>query len=546
MGEYNVKGSVPFPIYQFAEGETVDFTGKPYTRIELPFDSYPIPANDPVTIWSGGGGSLKTYGVNNSNTQLWFVLRTTLTGSNPSYTDNNMYSRFNMQRGAAVFVWAFVLANGDFRIQAVVEPSDDYNSALTSINADYTSNGNTLYVGTWDPESSLVEYVGEWDETPTTDQGDPDRMNPQGGEFADTNPLGWGNDEIDLPSNIDELSFSGFITAYKLNAGAIGALGEAIFTTNTWTILQNKFNGVGNPIDYIISAVEIPYDANAGGNQDFNLGGIKVVDNNNNYINLPVLDNRYHKINFGSLQVKETWGTEKDYSTTDVAIYLPYIGVKDLDTSIVMNSVITVKGVIDVWNGDIMYAIVVDNKAAASKYLGSRGIVYRFQGNCGKTVPIGRVDSTTQLLAMAGSIASMGVGLATGMPTGAMGYTVGNEFGASGDVSGGVNPRLVGGGAAGMLGALTMGPKISMSGGVQGSIARGDVQYPYLIIKQSVPVYPKGWRAHFGAPRYQSLRLGDLTGYVKCADVHAENIEGANDAERAAIELALKAGVYIN
>lgn len=545
MGEYTVKGSVPFPIYQFAEGEEVDFTGKPYTKIEYPYDDFPIPANNKYTLWEGGGGFLKIFGYN-SNNNPWNLERSTITGSNPAYTDT-VISRYNFLRGASAFIWAFTLPDGTFRVQVYPRwEADGYDGALSQINSDPRFNGNALYIGTWDPESSIVEYVEDWDESPTADENDPERTGPQGGEFADTNPLGWGNDDIDLPNNIDELSYSGFITAYRLDAGNVSALGEAIFTTNTWTILQNKFNGVGNPIDYIISAVEIPYKAASNTSQDFNLGGIKVVDNNNNYVPLSVLDNRYHKINFGSLQVKETWGTEKDYSTTDIAIYLPYVGVKDLDTSIVMNSTITVKGVLDVWNGDIMYAIIVDNKAAAYKYLGSRGIVYRFQGNCGKTVPIGRVDSTTQLLAMAGSIASMGVGLATGMPTGAMGYTVGNEFGASGDVSGGVNPRLVGGGAAGMIGAMTMGPKISMSGGVQGSIGRGDVQYPYLIIKQSVPVYPKGWRAHFGAPRYQTLRLGDLSGYVKCADVHAENIEGANDAERAAIEQALKAGVYVS
>ena len=399
------------------------------------------------------------------------------------------------------------------------------------------------------PWSEVENHIVEdeaWDESPADDANNPDNMLPRGGEFADTDPLGFGNDEIDVPDVINELSYSGFITAYKLDDGGVQNLGAAIFTNNTWTNLQNKFNGVGDPVSYIISAVEIPYAATQDAYQDFNLGGIKVVDNNNNYLSLPCLHHRYHRLNFGSLTLKETWGTEKDYSGTSVSIYLPYVGVKDLDTALVMNSVITVKAMLDVWTGDLLYLLVISNKNAAYKYLGSSGIVYRFQGNCGKSIPIGKTDNTTQMLAIAGSIASMGVGLASGLPTGAMGYTVGNEFGASGDVSGNVNPRLVGGGAAGMLGALTMGPKISMAGGIAGAIGRGDYQQPYLIIKQSVPVYPKDWRAHFGAPRYQTFTLGDLNGFVKCADVHAESIEGANDAERAAIEQALKAGVFMN
>lgn len=422
------------------------------------------------------------------------------------------------------------------------------NNAVVSwsVTGIFPNSNGILFNGTYAALEPDLSEVRDWDESPTDDENNPFGENPMGGEYADTAPLGFGNDDIDVPDTIPEISYSGFISAYKLDDGGVGNLGAAIFTTNTWTNLQNKFNGVGDPISYIISAVEIPYSADPDGVKDFNLGGIKIVDNNNNYVPVSYLEHRYHRLNFGSLTLKETWGTEKDYSGTSVSIYLPYVGVKDLDTAVVMNSVITVKAMLDVWTGDLLYLLVISNKNAAYKYLGSSGIVYRFQGNCGKSIPIGKTDNTTQMLAIAGSIASMGVGLASGLPTGAMGYTVGNEFGASGDVSGNVNPRLVGGGAAGMIGALTMGPKISMAGGVAGAIGRGDYQQPYLIIKQSVPVYPKDWRAHFGAPRYQTFTLNTLTGYVKCSDVHADSIEGANDAERAAIEQALKAGVFMS
>ena len=544
MGEYTVKGSVPFPIYFFEQDEPISFEGKPYTRIPIPVEDFPIPVADAVSIWEGGGGYLKTYGVAGSQSQTWNVTRKTLTGSNHSYQDT-IVSSYNLEPGGAVFVWAFVLSDGTFRIQAFPQRTDDYEHALYQVNGSYGYWGNELFDGTWDEDSPLVEYVEDWDESPSADENDPDRTGPQGGEFADTNPLGFGNDDIDIGDTVQELSYSGFITAYQLDAGEVIAIGEAIFTTATWTNLWNKFNGVGDPINYIISAIEIPYNARSETSKNFNLGGVS-VDGPNGPVALHVMNKRYHVLDFGSLTLKETWGTEKDYSTTDVAIYLPYVGVKDLDTSIIMNSSIQVKCILDSWNGELLYVVVVNNKAAAYKYLGSKGIVYRFYGNCGTVVPIGKVDYSSQILALAGSFAAMGVGLATGMPTGALSYTVGNEFGATGDISNGANPKMVGGGLAGMMGALTMGPKVSMAGGSGGAVARGDYQKPYLIIKQSVPVYPKGWRAHFGAPRYQTLKLGDLTGYVKCADVHAENIEGANDAERAAIEQALKAGVFVN
>lgn len=388
---------------------------------------------------------------------------------------------------------------------------------------DYTYNNYILsFMPMSEAEAHIVEENEDWDDSPTDNPLDPGNALARGGEFADTDPFGFGNDDIDLPHAIPEMDYSGFITPYKLDNGALFALASGIFSNDTWTTLKNKFNGVGNPIDYIVSAVEIPYSGSVDGNKNFNLGGVDVVNGSGGNVPLPYYTHRYEKLNFGSLTLKETWGTEKDYSTTNVSIYLPYVGVKDLDTAIIMNSTITLTAILDIWSGDLLYVMRINNKSMAYKYLASSGLVYRFQGNCGKQVPIGKVDNSNQIMAMTGSMASMGVGLMTG------------------------NPMAAFGGAAGLIGSAAMPPKVSMTGGITGAIGRGDTDEPYLIITQSVPIYPKKWRAHFGAPRYQTFTLGDLSGYVKCTDVHPDSIEGANDAERAAIEQALKAGVFMN
>lgn len=523
MGEFYVKASSgfsPFPVYQFAEGEEVDFTGKPYTKIELPYDEFPIPSSDKYTLWDGGGGYLKVWGFN-SNNNPWNVARKTLTGSNPSYEDT-LYSWYNFQRGASVFVWAFTLPNGDFRIQAYPRAeADGLSYALRQINDGYTYNGNALYIGTWDEDSPLVEYINEWDESPSADTNNPENTNAQGGEFADTDRFGYGNTDIDLPSTIQEMDYSGFITPYKLDNGGLFALSGAIFSSDTWSTLRNKFNGVGNPIDYIVSAVEIPYSADPDGNKNFNLGGVDVVDGNGGNVSLPFFTHRYEQLNFGTIKLKETWGTEKDYSTTNVSIYLPYVGVKDLDTSIIMNSEITLKAILDIWSGDILYVLKINNKSMAYKYLASSGLVYRFQGNCGKQVPIGKIDNSNQLMAMTGSMASMGVGLAMG------------------------NPMMALGGAVGLIGASAMPPKVSMTGGITGAIGRGDTDEAYLIITQSVPVYPNNWRSEIGAPRYQEFQVSDLSGYTEFYEIHADDVSDATDSEKAEIENLLKSGVFI-
>lgn len=399
-----------------------------------------------------------------------------------------------------------------------VDDADLMNMAQTG-----AYNYNNYIVGflPWSEVENHIVEDAAWDESPADNANNPDNMLAMGGEFAETDPFGYGNEDMEIPSTVLELDYSSFITAYTCDDAAIGNIGSAIFSDNTWQSLKMKFDGVGNPIDYIISAVEIPYSPGGTG-QNFNLGGVDIETAGGNKIAVSVMTNRYYLLNFGAITLKETWGTEKDYSTTDVAIYLPYVGVKDLDASVLVNSTITVKAWLDAWTGDLLYLIQVSNKSRAYKYLASSGILYHFQGNCGKQVPIGRADNSSQTLALFGALGSMGVGLATGNVGAALG------------------------GAAGLIGASAMSPKVSMAGGISGAIGRGDQQDAWLIIKQSVPIYPKDWRAHFGAPRYQTFTLGDLNGFVKCADVHAESIEGANDAERAAIEQVLKAGVFMN
>ena len=414
-------------------------------------------------------------------------------------------------------------SNGYFKVTCVVDSGPE--SALVHLKQGGWTFAYTLYSGSLaDAQTSgACSDIDdrEWDESPSADAENPFNDDAMGGEFADTDPFGFGNEDIDLPQIINEMDYSGLVTAYKVDNGTLFALGESIFSSNTWANIQNKFNGIGDPISYIVSAVEIPYSASKDGTKNFNLGGIDVEDENGNHVPCDYLTKRYHVMDFGSITLKETWGSEKDYSTTQISIYLPYVGVKDLDVSIVMNSTLTLKAIIDVWSGDLLYVMKINNKSMAYKYLASSGLVYRFQGNCGKQVPIGRADNTNQIMAMTGAMASLGVGLITG------------------------NPLMALGGAGGLIGASAMGQKVSMTGGITGAIGRGDTDEPYLIITQSVPVYPHNWREEFGAMRFQEFTISDLIGYTELFEVHADDVSDATDSEKAEIENLLKSGVII-
>lgn len=514
MGNYVIKGSgsyAPITVSDFGNEQPL------FNSIvlnEIPVDPG-TSISDPNYLWRGHGGSISCY---TFGTQFNYeIIPMNGTQAGTGGTDSSA-----PDLSLNLYLGSYSYMNGDTKMVRVFyyiaySPDDVYTALERGLGV-----MNTLYQNTFaTAEDSLFEYEAAWDESPDATGGDdPMREGPQGGEFADREEFGKTTD-VDLPGVPDEVTLSGFMTIYNMDGAGVNRLGNAIFTSNTWTNLRNKFNGVGDPISYIISAVEIPVRADREGSKNFNLGGIDIEDSDGNKVQIPYTTFRYKKLEFGSVTLKEVWGTEKDYSQTSVSIYLPYIGVKDLDAEMVMNSTITLRGCIDVTNGDLFYALLISKKDRPGVYISSSGIAYRFQGNAGRQIPVGRADNTGQLAAMFGGMASMGVGLVSG------------------------NPMAAIGGAAAMIGGAAMGPKVSMSSGAGGSIGRADVQYPYLIITQKVPVYPNNWRQHIGAPRNQTFTLNQLHGYTEFSEYHADQIEGANDAERAAIEQTMKAGVFL-
>lgn len=370
----------------------------------------------------------------------------------------------------------------------------------------------------------------DWDEEPSSDPSNPTNMDAIGGEFADTDPF-FDSNNIPLDAleemldNIDEMDYGGLVQPIILSQTEdlhnLTDLNDGLFNADFWTNLKNRFEGLSDPLSMILDAFELPFRP-AGSYGSMKLGGIQVKDGGGNNINVRKMSNRYTRTRCGQLTLKEVWGTEKDYNQCSIQIYLPYVGVRDIDTDLAVNYTLTLEAVFDLWNGDILYLLHCSNKNSAYKYMTSEFVAYRWNGNCAKKVPLGRVDSTTPILSLLSTAKNTAIGFATG----------------------------------GILGAIGMGgmtalnsnfnPTVQSSGNLSGSSGRMDFQYAYLIIKRGVPVYPNNWRTEFGATRYQELRVGDIAGYTEFSEIHADDIPGATDSEKAEIENLLKSGVFIN
>ena len=539
MAEYVVKPDAGFPPVPITDvGEILSFDGVAFTELELQSGGT---QSDQKTLWSAQGGSIRCW---NTGTSVWVVPYTRLQGSIAT-GGGERHPTANQK----IYMCGIILHVSGTDLQnfyIFFTEADNQNAAVNILNRVHGTD-QILYYNTLEAAQSqdMFEISSEWDETPTEDNSDPNNLLPNGGAYAD---LGAFNDtdqmtESGMPDpSIFEEDTEGLITCYALFGNAFADFGKSVFATGFWQSLANKFMGLSDPISMIIDCVEIPV-GNVGspyvGAAPMALGGIDVPFYNGSNVYIEnTWARRYYKKNCGSITLKEVWGSAKDYTDASISIYLPYCGVKELDPDIVLRNTLTLYAYIDLWNGDVLYLLHTSNTGFDKKYFTQEAVVYRWTGNCGKKIPIGKVDTSNAILQVASGIATVGLGVAAGTALG------GATFGAGATMGAGMIGSAVMNGGNQILDAAKNGfkPMVQTSGGVGGSVGRMDYQYPYLIIKRGIPEYPNNWRAEFGAPQYQTYTLSDLlnTGYTLFSEIQLGNMGNATEEEKTELERLLK------
>lgn len=388
--------------------------------------------------------------------------------------------------------------------------------------AGYQSSDNILYNNTMEQaQDDILER--KWDDDPTTEDN-PSGLNPSGGFFADTDPFDMtylqGLDSIPDPEDDPGLDYSGFLTCYSLESGDLATLATTFFAPTVWDEIKAKLDGLANPLDYVVSAVELPFPT-ATGAKPFKLAGVQVGSGN-----YGVTTTRGLKINLGSVTLKEVWGSAIDYTNTSIELFLPYVGVKSIDPDIAINNTLTLSATVDTWTGDVLYLLHASNTNSKSKYFRQESVPYRWSGNCGRQIPISRASQNVAsilsgVLGAVGSTATIAAGVATGNPLMISGGIAGHGTTLSGIAGGRFNPM------------------IQSSGSLSGVTGAYDYQYPYLIVKRGVPEYPDGWREKLGAPQYQSFSGQSVSGFTQFSEIRLQGMEYATLEEKAALEALL-------
>lgn len=197
------------------------------------------------------------------------------------------------------------------------------------------------------------------------------------------------NDTSDVSSGIGVLT-----TTFKMTKDRLQQLGRFLWGSN---IFDNFSLICNNPIENIISCKSVPLSLN-GTTQKIILGNIDTG------VNGDKVSNNFTKQNIGSIAITEKYHNFLDYAPyTNVIIYLPYVGFKELDTNLVMGKTLSISYTVDIITGGCLCQITSNNVK-----------LYEFNGNMGIDIPI---TASNRAQVEAGYISS-GIGIASSVASG--------------------------------------------------------------------------------------------------------------------------------
>lgn len=158
----------------------------------------------------------------------------------------------------------------------------------------------------------------------------------------------------------------GLISLYKPTGDILKNLSSKLLHT----YVLNDTQQVLDLSKYIISFLSIPVDVNSTGTKELKLCNISTG------IELPYIDDNIINLDFGDITIDGIYHNSLDYKNTTIEMILPYIDTVELKPSKYMNKTINLSYRIDLFTGDTLAIIKVNN------------IIYdTFSGKCAIEIP---------------------------------------------------------------------------------------------------------------------------------------------------------------
>lgn len=319
---------------------------------------------------------------------------------------------------------------------------------------------------------------------------------------------------------------SGFVGLYNPTVSQLQKLANYLWN-DTLLDLDQLRKLVANPIDLLISLTIVPVKPQVTGAETIKVGW------RDTGVAMNKISQQFMQFNFGSIDISEYFGSALDYAPfTKISIYLPYIGLKQLNVDEIMNNTIELQYNIDLFTGACVAEIKVGN-----------AVLYSFNGNIANQIPITAESFDSFLRAVIGAVAAVGVTVASGGAGSAV--AAGSMAGEAGATATGLS--AAGAASIGTTSAnavLSSKPDIQHAGSMASNTGYMANKRPYILIEYPRMSVPKNYQNYSGYPCNVTFNLGELSGYTAISDIHLDGIP-ATDTELDELETILKGGIII-
>lgn len=328
-----------------------------------------------------------------------------------------------------------------------------------------------------------------------TPQPDPVNPNPE--------PDPSGDSPIIPP--VSTTSVSSLFTVYNPTDTQLNSLGAFLWTTSIIEQIKKIWQ---NPIEGVISLHKVYSGVVTGSSKNIILG---YVDSG---VSALEVTSQFATVDCGSITVAENKHNATDYSPfTQLQLYLPFIGIQELDTNEIMNGRLHVVYKVDVYTGTCIALVY----AQRSPDMQNEQLLYTFSGNASQKLPLTASDFGGAISALLGIV---GVGVASG---GALGVAAG---------------------ALGVAHSLTSDMvHIQHSGGLSANSGILAPRKPFLIISRQYGYDANGYAGLYGYPANKTVYLSNCTGFTRVKNVIFKS--AATDEEKRMIEAQLKEGIIL-
>lgn len=292
-----------------------------------------------------------------------------------------------------------------------------------------------------------------------------------------------------------EICETDFIKMYNLTNAQLSDLGNYLWSTN---FFDNIIKNWTSPFENIISLSIVPLISFQGKNEIIQIG------NTSTGVSAKRLSLSRYEINMGRVNIKTMYNSFADFSPFQrLKIYLPYIGIRELNPDDYMRGSIEVVYQIDVFTG-VCVAHLVAHKG------GKNYVVDSYNGNLTMQIPI---TGANYMSAFQASL--------NGLVSNATGHFL-----------------------SGAMQGMNIKPSYEKSGTLTGQNGRLGVKYPYIFFDTPQFKAPNGFRQNHGYISNLEKRLGDTNGYNEIAFIDLDDLT-AIDSEKDEILSLLKSGVYV-